>query len=43
MPIASVLAVAGAVIIVFLYYKKLRNEQVNDKKPLEDYSGELFD
>ncbi|CAF1325428.1 unnamed protein product [Adineta ricciae] len=38
-PIASVLAVAGAMIIVVLYYKKLRNEQTNDKKTLENYSA----
>ncbi|UJR23681.1 hypothetical protein I4U23_026664 [Adineta vaga] len=38
-PIACVLAVAGALIIVFLYYKKLRNEQTRDDKPSDTYSA----
>ena len=33
-PIVSVLVGAGAVVIVILYYRKLRNEQSNDRKSL---------
>ena len=44
-PIVGTLVVAGALIIVFMYYKKLRNEQQKSSKPLvpprshENYSG----
>lgn len=47
LPIIGVLVVAGAVIIVFLYYKKLRNTQNKDAKPSgatrlnDNYSGKF--